>query len=255
VEHGIAPPASQAAPDIDADTIRSALARGEFSFHYQPLVSVPDREIVGYEALVRWVQPGGSLVFPDAFMDAITTPPLSHEFDAYAVEEGVRTARRLRGFGRSGVAVSVNVSAESLTQSGFVDVVCRWIGEADLVPGALTLEILETTRPNESALAPALDRLRAVGARIALDDFGSGYSNLDLLLSLPVDIVKLDRRLIASGPAALPVLEAMTSLAHRLGLVVVVEGVETLDHWDVVTGIGADVAQGYLLGGPEAFSG
>lgn len=255
MEHSIASTGADAAGCADAEIIASALARGEFEFHYQPLYSVPGRRIVGYEALARWVRPGEDVVHPGAFIDVVTAPPLSRKFDANAVEEGIRTARRFHREGRRGVTISVNVSAETLTHPGFVDVVCARLAEAELPPGALTIEILESTRPDAAAMASALIRLRSVGVRIALDDFGSGYANLDVLLALPLDIVKLDRGLIASGPAALPVLEAITSLSHRLGLVVVVEGIETPEQWDLVVGVGADMAQGYLLGSPTSLVG
>jgi EAL domain-containing protein (putative c-di-GMP-specific phosphodiesterase class I) len=148
--------------------------------------------------------------------------------------------------------ISVNVSAQQAADAGMVSDVARIIADADLAPELLQLELTESVLVEEdSRPLEALQKLSAMGVRIAADDFGSGYSNLAYLRRLPVDALKLSasfiRELWPDGPTDEPVISALTGLAHTLGLSVTVEGVETSEQADRLAALGCDMAQGWYF--------
>ncbi|WP_460445403.1 putative bifunctional diguanylate cyclase/phosphodiesterase [Angustibacter aerolatus] len=226
------------------EALRHAVARDEIEVHYQPLVDARTREVTSYEALARWRR-GSELVPP---LDWI---PLAEEAGLIG-DIGLRVLSiACRDQAVLGVPVAVNVSAHQLADELFPDDVLVAVG--DCSPAMLTLEV------TESALMSDVDRavrsltlLRAAGIQVALDDFGTSYSSLAVLSTLPVDVLKIDRAFVTAldVPAGRAVLGAIVALARAVGMSTVAEGVETRAQLRSVQAAGVDRVQGWLTGRP-----
>jgi diguanylate cyclase (GGDEF)-like protein/PAS domain S-box-containing protein len=236
-----------------AAQLRGALQRGELRVVFQPLVSMVDGSPIGCEALLRWDHPDRGELAPGAFLRIAEDDGLIVPIGAWVLEEACRQLAAWRAQGRD-LWVSVNVSARQLAQLDFVAVVERALRETGVPASAICLEVTETAvlrRPDVAR--EALLALRRLGIRVALDDFGLGYSSLTHLKALPVDVVKVDRSFVAdlvSSTQDRAVVEAVLTLANRMGLTVIAEGVETLDQDELLREMGCPVVQGYLYGRP-----
>jgi len=233
--------------------LRGAAARGELLLHYQPQVRVPDRRIAGYEALMRWMSPEVGMVSPGAFIPLAEETGLVVEMGRWALEEACRQARQWELAGLP-ARVGVNVSTLQLADSNFVAHVEHALRTTGLTPRLLELEITESAViENLQASVERMETLRRLGVEFALDDFGTGSSSLAYLKDLPVDRIKIDRSFLREleGSSA-PLLASIIAMAHRLGLPVIVEGVETVEQWAALEQMGADEVQGYLTGRPVA---
>jgi diguanylate cyclase (GGDEF)-like protein len=229
------------------DELAVAVDEGQLVVHYQPIVSVADGGPVAVEALVRWQHPTRGLLGPAEFIPLAERTGAIVDIGAHVLRRACAEAADWEG--PAGLlAVHVNVSAAQLTEPRFADVVRACLEDFGLA-GRLVLEITESTVLDSPAIERAVERLSALGAAIAIDDFGTGYSALSTLRTLPLDIVKIDRSFLAGHPdrtADGAVVEAIIELAGRLGLRVVVEGVERSDQQRFLDRVGADAAQGYL---------
>jgi diguanylate cyclase (GGDEF)-like protein len=228
--------------------LAAAAAAGQLVVHYQPIVSVPDEQCVAVEALVRWQHPSRGLLAPAEFV-----PAAERTGDIVAIGAHVLRRACAEAAGWAGpdgpLALHVNVSAAQLGDAGFREVVRACLADADRGGGRLVLEITESAVLDSPDIGPALDELIRLGALIAIDDFGTGYSALTTLRTLPLDIVKIDRSFLAGYPERAAdgvAVEAIVELAGRLGLRIVVEGVERADQQLFLRRVGADAAQGYL---------
>jgi diguanylate cyclase (GGDEF)-like protein len=240
-----------------AAELRDALDQGSIAINYQPQARLSDGTPVGIEALARWLHPRHGAVPPDEFIELAERTGLIRPLTEHVLRTAFRDVMRLRGDGHK-ISVSVNIAAASLTDDEFPDLVARLIGENDVDPQAVTLEVTETTMMTDSARARlVLNALDELGVKLAIDDFGTGYSSLAYLSSLPVDEVKIDRSFVmdmAVDQRLAKIVTSTTSLVHSLGLVVVAEGVENHGTWDLLKAAGCDVAQGYYLGRPMPFT-
>ncbi|WP_432491725.1 putative bifunctional diguanylate cyclase/phosphodiesterase [Kineococcus gypseus] len=233
------------------ESLRAALAAGELVLHYQPVLDLASGCTRSAEALVRWHRPGHGLVMPDAFVPVAERSDLVCELGRWALHEA--TAQLVRwdaeGGERAGLSVAVNVSGRHLSSPRLLEDVVEALGAARLDPARLTVEITETVLVDEPLALEHLHALRDVGVRVAIDDFGTGYTSIGQLSRLPVDVLKVDRGLVASldaGHAAL--VRLVVSAAHSFGLGVVAEGVEEPGQLAQLTATGCDAAQGYLFG-------
>jgi diguanylate cyclase (GGDEF)-like protein len=235
--------------------LRQALDCGELHLHYQPIVRIDDRSLVGTEALLRWNHPERGLVAPDQFVPVAEETGLIRAIGAQVLDEATR---QLACWQRAGVewaaaphGVSVNLSPYQLTDPTLVDRVAATIERWAVDPASLCLEITESALVGDvDATLGVLLRLDALGVRIALDDFGTGYSPLSYLRSLPADVMKLDRSFIArldDDDRDCSIVAGMIGLAHSLGMQVVAEGVETEGQLSRLRSLGCDMAQGFLL--------
>ncbi|HET7747364.1 MAG TPA: EAL domain-containing protein, partial [Vicinamibacteria bacterium] len=210
--------------------LRAALNRGEFEVRYQGVHEAVTRRLVGAEALVRWRHPSGRLVEPGAFVKVAEEARLILPLGEWVLREACRQARAWQDKG-AGLRVSVNLSPLQFQQPNLLDVVQAALSVSGCDPRRLELEITETTAmANVDATIEALRALRALGIRVALDDFGSGHSSLNHLKRLPLDAVKIDQafvRDVTELPRDASIVAAIVSMAHSLGLRVVAEGVET----------------------------
>lgn len=231
--------------------LRLALEKGDLEIHYQPQVVLENGRIIGAEALMRWQHQGRGWISPLQFVPIAEESDLIHPLGEFAL---VHSCREVKNWDRAGYAqlrIAVNVSARQFRNPGFVETVERALRAAELDPGRLDLELTEGVliEKREEAVA-ILQRLKALGVRIAVDDFGTGYSSLSYLSRLPIDCLKIDRsfvkRVHEHGHDA-AIAQAVISLAHSLGLRVVAEGVETADQMGFLRAHGCDQGQGYLF--------
>jgi diguanylate cyclase (GGDEF)-like protein len=227
----------------------------QFVVHYQPLVRVDTGEIEGVEALLRWQHPERGLLSPDAFLSVAEETGQLIPITRWLLGETTRQAAEWAAQGLP-LRMSVNISARHFSAETLVRDVRVALHDSGLAPENLVLELTETSVAEDPTRAEdQLAVLRNFGVRVAIDDFGTGWSSLAQLLALPIGTLKIDRslltaaaRLAANGSG--PVLAAIVSLAHTLGIRSVAEGVETAEHLQMVREAGCDLAQGYLLARP-----
>ena len=233
--------------------LRQALDRRELVVYYQPQFDLAEGRLRGAEALVRWRHPSLGLLEPEQFLAAIEHAGLTRRLTRYVLEESLC---QLRAWRRAGIDIglAVNVSERDLADPGFPDELVGVLAEHAIEPSALELEVTEDILILDSVRSGRrLERIVATGVRIAIDDFGIGYSSLGQLKTVPAQTLKIDRSFVAgmatdSRDAA--IVRSMIALAHDLGLEVVAEGVETAEHAARLRAAGCDVGQGYHLGLP-----
>lgn len=248
----------QARRRLDND-LRAAVAEQQFVLHYQPIRQVAQGQVTGYEALIRWRHPERGLVPPIEFIPAAEESGLIVAIGAWALHTACTEIARLPGTLR----IAVNLSPVQFRSPDLVSTVQQALNSSGLAPHRLELEITETALldKNESTLRQ-LKALHELGVRIALDDFGSGYSSLSYLMSYPIDCIKIDRSFVASlgaGKQSTSIIRAITDLADNLGMTTTAEGVETVDQLNRLRSLGCYEAQGYYFSRPlpasEAFAG
>jgi diguanylate cyclase (GGDEF)-like protein len=234
--------------------LEHALAGDEFRLHYQPVVDVASRAIVGMEALIRWEHPRLGLLPPVDFINDLEASGLMVDVGSWVLDEACHQAVRVRQATGADLFVSVNVNSAQLRDGGFVSVVAEALSRSGLPPPALVTELTESGSVGESELVAAqLRQLRDMGVRVAIDDFGSGYSSFNYLRRLRVDILKIEKTfvddLLAGGPTG-ALVEGMIRLGRNLGLVTVAEGVEEEAQHQALVRLGCNSAQGYLHARP-----
>ncbi|MGW0937468.1 putative bifunctional diguanylate cyclase/phosphodiesterase [Streptomyces sp. NPDC002666] len=241
-----------------SSNLRPAVERGEFTIEYQPLVCMADGVVRGVEALVRWNHPQFGMLSPNRFVAIAEEDGSIVQLGRWVLRAACRQARRwqLDHPDEPPLFISVNVAVRQVWDSDLVTDVAEILAETGLDPALLQLELTESAVMG-SAGRPlqALQSLSDMGVRIAIDDFGTGYSNLAYLSRLPVSVLKLDGAFVRGfryedgthpSPADETIVEAMVQLAHRLGLTVTAECVETAGQAERLRRIGCDTGQGWL---------
>ncbi len=237
---------------LEAD-LRAALERQEFLVHFQPIVDLKSRQIIGLEALVRWDHPARGMVPPQEFIPIAESTGLIIPLDRRVLREACRQLRDWQeGLGISeDVWVSVNLSTLQFMQPDLVEQIGEVLQETNLGPHCLMVELTESVvMENPEAVRSLLMQLRILGMQVALDDFGTGYSSLSYLRQLPADLLKIDRSFVRrSGPGldGAEIIRAISGLAHQLGLRVVAEGIETDEQLDLMRSLDCEYGQGYLF--------
>ena len=234
--------------------LRVALAEGQLTVHYQPLIDLRGERIAGLEALARWRHPQFGDVPPAQFIPVAEDSGLIVELGDVVLR---KVCGQLAEWSREGlpvVPVAVNVSAQQLQRTNIRDRVLAICAEYGVAPALLQIELTESTVMREiDRQIGALEGLRAAGVRISIDDFGTGYSSLSYLKHLPIDHLKIDRSFVRdmavdSNDAA--IVSAIISMARSLKLETIAEGVETAQHALRLASLGCDFAQGYYYSGP-----
>ena len=238
---------------LDQD-LRHAVDRGELRVFYQPLVSMESGAVVGCEALVRWQHPIRGLVPPDSFIPLAEETGVISAIDTWVLRTACAQTQAWRANGRPELFVAVNVSGRELGRADLVDRIEAVVFESGLPAKHLEVEITETAAAAQPVEAlEELRQLRRAGISVAIDDFGTGYSSLNKLATFPVDRLKIDRSFLSAIRRARdddPLVGAMIGLAHRLGLKVTAEGVETPAQLAFLRRSGCDLLQGYLFSPP-----
>ena len=235
--------------------LREAIAGGQLFLLYQPIVALDDGRIMGAEALVRWAHPVRGALAPDSFIPIAERTGLIVPLGRWVMRTAfAQLAEWMREHGEAAPGVlNVNVSARDLREPGFADEVAALLAAAALPADRIVLEITETMAVEPGQPVTTLHRLRALGVRISLDDFGTGHSTLSLLHDCPIDEIKLDRSFTQSQiDDRVPVSAAVIHLAQALGLHAVAEGVETADQAEQLLALGYIAAQGYHFARPMA---
>ena len=232
----------------------AAAKEKEFHLAYQPVVSLRDGSLTGFEALARWTHPTLGVVPPSTFIPAAEEIGIIGELGTWVLEQACERMAVMTSIMSTPrpISMAVNVSALQLTDKGFVADVERALTRAGLAPQQLVLEITESVALHDlGRTKSAITRVKELGVAFALDDFGTGYSALGYLHELPYDRLKIDRSFVANlDDQREKVLTAIVRLAHSLGMEVVAEGVETPLQRGALERMSCDYAQGYLFSRP-----
>lgn len=236
--------------------LRRAIIEHEFRVHYQPIVSLGDSRIVGFEALVRWQRPGFGLVMPSGFVSTAEDTGLILPIGNWVMLEACRQMcvwnqlfPRAQAF-----SVAVNISAKQFAQPYVVDQVTEILNESGLGPVNLNLELTESvTMRDEERTTRILAELKSLGVRLCIDDFGTGYSSLSYLRRFALDILKIDRSFVSAmleNTESQEIVRTILSLGNNLGMGIVAEGVESNEQAKLLRSLGCEYAQGYFFSKP-----
>lgn len=234
--------------------VRVGVNRGEFIPFFQPIVDAATGELRSFEALLRWQNPEEGMLPPSTFLDVLEETGLIEVVGRGVIRESCEQAARWLALTGSLVAVSVNIAPIQLDAPDFCDHIARCLADARLPAEGLILELTESALVADKAKTHlTLKRLRELGVRVRIDDFGTGYSALAYLHELPVSGIKLDRSWFPRIDASLEqreIVRAIVSLAHRMDMDVVAEGIETMSQLQRAREIGCDFAQGFGFSRP-----
>ncbi|WP_412030320.1 putative bifunctional diguanylate cyclase/phosphodiesterase [Deinococcus yunweiensis] len=235
--------------------LRVAQARGELSVHYQPLVSLEDRHVLGFEALVRWTHATHGPISPGEFIPVAEESGVIVDVDRFVLRTAcMQVLAWQAAFTWSPpLTLSVNVSARQLERADLVPHVAQVLRDTGFPPGQLKLELTESVLVDDAEhVRDTLVALKALGVQLHIDDFGTGYSNLSYLHRYPADAIKIDQSFIRNlhRGEGRQMVATIIAMARSLNLVVVAEGVETEEHRDVLRDLGCTRAQGYLFSRP-----
>jgi EAL domain-containing protein (putative c-di-GMP-specific phosphodiesterase class I) len=246
------PQATESRLALEAE-LRRAVANQEFALRYQPIFDIESRATTGVEALVRWERPDGRILPPDYFLTPLERAGLIDELGRWVVHEACRQGAELHRRGRS-ISMFVNVAASQLETDALVSDVSDALAASGLDPHALVVEVAEMSLLRNTDVVPdRLSSLKALGVRIAVDDFGTGFSSLAYLRRLPIDILKIERSFIdsMSTPAeSSMIMHTLVEFGQSLGLDVIAEGIEHEGQLDPLRAANCELGQGFLYGRP-----
>jgi PAS domain S-box-containing protein len=237
--------------------LRKALELNQFRVYYQPIVSLHNGKIVGFEALSRWQLPD-RLVMPGEFIAVADETGIILPINRQLLYDACRQTRSWQALFPSEppLTININITPKQFAQPDLASQIGKILKETGLDPSCVNLEITETIAMSDAARsAVVLSELKALGVRLDIDDFGTGYSSLSRLQRFPVDTLKIDRAFISridTDPATHQIVRIIVMLAHGLHLKVVAEGVETQAQVDLLKEMDCELAQGYLYSKPAA---
>jgi len=231
--------------------LRNAIHRGEFELYYQPVVDLTSNEVNSFEALLRWNHPVRGVVSPAEFIPVAEDHGLIVQIGEWVLRQACAEAMNWPAH----IKVAVNLSAVQFRNPSLVPAVFNALAASGLDPRRLELEITETVllQDCEATLA-TLHRLRELGVRISMDDFGTGFSSLSYLRSFPFDKIKIDQSFvhdITDNAHSLAIVHAIATLGSRLGMVTTAEGVETIEQLERLRAEGCSEVQGYYFSAPR----
>jgi sensor c-di-GMP phosphodiesterase-like protein len=232
--------------------LHQALEQKEFKLHFQPIVSLESKKVVGVEALIRWFSKQKGYIPPLDFIPLAERSGNIREISEWVFKEAVTMQNKLDALGYP-IKISINVSAKALMSPKFLQAVSKLVKETKADPTRIELELTETALIEDIRESiRILKSLKQMGFIISIDDFGTGYSSLAYLHKLPIDILKIDRTFIHSvtTDTEIPVVEFMVNIAKELDLSVIMEGVETEIQERIVKRYGCQYAQGYYYSMP-----
>jgi diguanylate cyclase (GGDEF)-like protein/PAS domain S-box-containing protein len=236
--------------------LRRALERDEFELHYQPILTLTDARISGFEALVRWRHPERGLVSPADFIPVAEDTELIIPLGAWVLREACRQARewQLAYPSQEPLTISVNLSGKQFKQPDLVSQIKQTLYQTGLDARFLRLEITESMVMEDAEAATAMLRqLRSLNVQLSIDDFGTGYSSLSYLHRFPVNILKIDKSFVGRmsiDEESLGIVETVITLATKLKMDVVAEGIETREQWDKLKAFQCKYGQGFLFSKP-----
>ncbi len=235
---------------------RPSVRSHEFQPFFQPKVDMRTGRIVGFETLCRWIHEG-SVIYPDQFIPILDECSLIPDLDLAIFEETCIAIRQWKNMGLNPKRISTNFSKKDLFVPGIEDRIAEIIDDQDLSPDDVEIEITENVEASEhERLKDFVRNLKARGIRIAIDDFGTGYSSLSLIHNIEADVIKIDRSFVSLLPGdekSRILIESIISIADRLDMSVIAEGVENAEQKDKLLSLGCFYAQGYHFGKPVDF--
>jgi EAL domain-containing protein (putative c-di-GMP-specific phosphodiesterase class I) len=236
------------------NSLRNAADKKDFQLYYQPQFDSSTGRIIGVEALIRWMHPEKGMLLPDTFIPISEDNGLIMPIGSWVLRTACEQNKAWQIEGFPPIYVTVNISGIQFRQKKFLESVAQTLLDTGLEPQYLELELTESIlmEPTETTFN-TLNELKATGVRIAIDDFGKGYSSLGYLKRLPIDTLKIDRSFvhdIISNPDDRAIVRAIISLARSLNLKVIAEGVETHEQLSYLQEQGTDGIQGFLLSEP-----
>ncbi|MDP5144329.1 EAL domain-containing protein [Rheinheimera baltica] len=233
--------------------LRQDFSNDRLELWYQPQVSLKNHQVVGMEALLRWPQANGQFISPAVFIPLAEYSGLIVEIGSWVLEQACIQVKKLEQQGFSELRIAVNVSMPQFRNHGFVQSVIDCVNRYQVRPASLELEITESVVMDEPKIViEALQKLKSFGIKVAIDDFGIGFSSLSYLQQLPLDRIKVDRAFIRdiNQAAGEVIAETIISLGKRLQLSTIAEGVETKDQEQAVKAMGCDEVQGFMYAKP-----
>lgn len=233
--------------------LRQDFSHDRLELWYQPQISLADKRVVGMEALLRWPLGNGQFVSPAVFIPLAEYSGLIVEIGSWVLEQACLQIKKLEKQGFSGLRVAVNVSMPQFRNHGFVQSVIDCVRQHQISPQLLELEITESVVMDEPKIViEALHKLKSFGIKVAIDDFGIGFSSLSYLQQLPLDRIKVDRAFIRDidKAAGEVIAETIINLGKRLHLSTIAEGVENEAQELAVKAMGCDEVQGFMYAKP-----
>lgn len=231
-----------------------ALATDEFKVYLQPKWDIKENKVSGAEALVRWIKADGSMVYPDEFIPVFENNGFVEKLDFYMLEKVCAEMKQHLDAGHLIYPISVNQSRMLLHSPDYVKNVEKILKQYDIPKGFIELEITETVFENDrDNMIKTMNELKKIGIRLSMDDFGSGYSSLNMLKDIPFDVIKIDRGFFSesvTSEASLYILQKIVELAYGLGMQIICEGVETGEQVVILRSIGCIYVQGYYYSKP-----
>jgi EAL domain-containing protein (putative c-di-GMP-specific phosphodiesterase class I) len=236
--------------------LRHAIERKEFVLYYQPIITLENRSIMGFEALVRWQHPQRGFLLPMEFIPLAEETGLIIPLSLWIIREACRQMRiwHQQAPSESPLIVSINISPKHFKNANFVDQIITILDETTLNPEHLALEITETViMDNTDHMIAVLSQLKDLGIKIHIDDFGTGYSSLSYLQRFPINTLKIDRsfigRLGGTGKD-IEIVQSIINMAHNMKLHVIAEGVEKAENLKTLENLKCEYAQGYFFSHP-----
>nr|WP_282434278.1 bifunctional diguanylate cyclase/phosphodiesterase [Bacillus sp. DNRA2] len=241
--------------DLDIH-LREALENNEFILHYQPKINLKTGKIDGMEALIRWKTKENQILYPASFIHIAEETGLINPIGEWVLREACRQCKEWQNEGFKDLTISVNLSPKQFQHNNLVELIVLVLAETGLPPGSLELELTEgmiMKEPEEAVLV--LTKLKDLGVKISIDDFGTGFSSLSYLKLFPIDTLKIDKSFILNmdeDKTASKIVTAIITLAHSLNLNVVAEGVEKKEQFNLLMDVNCDVVQGYYVSKPKS---
>ncbi|WP_072619553.1 putative bifunctional diguanylate cyclase/phosphodiesterase [Spirulina major] len=236
------------------DDIRAGIEQDQFMLHYQPLISLKSRQIIGFEALIRWNHPTRGFIPPSQFIPLAEETGLIQALDFWVLKAVARQwhAWQYQGIDLNTITINVNLATIHFQQRDFLRQLDTLLSHINVPPRALKLEITESLFLDSSSLTLyALEHLTRKGYFLCIDDFGTGYSSLSRLHTFPIQGLKIDRSFVsAMSEDSSAIVQTIIALAHHLNLNVVAEGIETAEQGDQLQRLGCDVGQGFWFARP-----
>jgi len=239
--------------NVSPDDLRNAIGQGHILPYYQPKVSMNQRKLISVEALARWQHPDQGLINPGVFIPMAEQNDLIDVLTNTMLDQAVRQCVQWQDAGIS-VQLAINLSVNSLDQLDLPEHLVNLVEAAGFSPSQIVLEVTESRiSDNPTALLDIATRLRLKRFSLSIDDFGTGFSSLQQLQRLPFTELKVDQAFVTGASQdkkARSILETSIDLAQKLGMKIVVEGIESKDDWELVASLGCDLAQGYFIARP-----
>ncbi len=236
------------------DSLDAALESGEFIPYYQPIVNIFSHQVVGCEALARWIKPDGTVISPEEFVQMLDKRGSIVNLDYYMFEKVCAQMQIWKGTPLEGISISINMSRQHFYQPDFIERLMRTTAKYGIPNSRIHIEITENIYIGDTNLInKTLSELRDNGFLVSMDDFGTGYSSMSMLQTMPVDIVKIDKSFLDSSLAednGIIVLDGIVNITKQLGLKTICEGVETNTQLNWLKTVGCDMVQGFYYSKP-----